>query len=70
MIKKNTIGVYNVGTERKNMHELAVLTKDDVKPTTIFPHESTPEDVSMNISKMERKLKVNDDDWWALDEDK
>ena len=53
LIEKNKQGVYNVGTETKTMFDLARQTKD-VKPSTC-PVE-TPNDVTLNTSKLEKGL--------------
>ena len=70
LIEKDAKGIYNVGTDIKSMYDLAKVTKENVKPTTQFPSETTPENVTMNISKMEKFFNTNNDDWWKLDEDK
>ena len=43
--------MYNVGTEKKSIYQLAKRTKEDVKEIVSPPH--VPKDISMNCSKME-----------------
>lgn len=53
LIKGNTTGVYNVGTELKTMFDLAKQTKNDVIPTTEKSDVSVPSNISMNLNKLE-----------------
>ena len=55
LVENNVSGTYNVGTERKNMIELARQTKPDVKP---FFDSVTPSDVTMDISKLQSLFKT------------
>jgi dTDP-4-dehydrorhamnose reductase len=48
LIRDGATGVYNVGTEFKSMHALAIQTKPDCEEAW---HESEPFDVSMNLDK-------------------
>ena len=48
-------GLYNVGTERKTIYELAQRTNKNVKKIVSPPH--VPKNISMNVSKMENFLK-------------
>lgn len=57
LIENEADGVYNVGTNKKNMYELAVQTNPDVEPISIFPHKETPSDITMNIEKLEQNRK-------------
>ena len=57
LIEKDAIGIYNVGTDRKSMYDLAKRTKKDIKPTYNLIDESTPENVTMDISKLKRIIK-------------
>ncbi len=59
LINKGATGVYNVGTENKTMYQLARRTKEDVELIWGKMHPSTPEDTTMNISKMEKFLDEN-----------
>jgi len=52
LINGNAEGIYNVGTEIKSMYELAVKTRPDVEKIFGKAHDSMPESVIMNISKM------------------
>ena len=56
LIEKDCKGVYNVGTEKKSMFDLAKKTKKDVIPSSTFINDSTPSNVTMNITKMKDKL--------------
>jgi hypothetical protein len=57
LIEKNAMGVYNVGTDKKTMYELALKTKSDVKPSDIFNNDRMPTNTTMNINKMKKFLK-------------
>ena len=53
LIKSDSYGLYNVGTETKTMYELATQTKLVEKT---FTPEHVPKNQSMNITKMMNKL--------------
>lgn len=55
LITKNACGLYNVGTSEKTMYELALITNKNIK----MGHRPlcAPENITMNIMKMEKKLK-------------
>lgn len=53
LIRKNAIGLYNVGTETKSMFDLALQTK---KVNGIKSPEYIPNNTSMNIEKMQTLL--------------
>ena len=54
LIEGGASGLYNVGTEKKSIYQLAKRTKEDVKEIFSPPH--VPKDISMNLSKMEKFL--------------
>jgi len=54
LIKNGAEGLYNVGTERKTVYELAQRTNNNVKKIVSPPH--VPKNISMNISKMKNFL--------------
>jgi dTDP-4-dehydrorhamnose reductase len=54
LIEGGAEGLYNVGTEKKTIYELASRTNKNVKEIFSPPH--VPKDISMNISKMENFL--------------
>jgi dTDP-4-dehydrorhamnose reductase len=56
LIKNNADGLYNVGTELKNIFELAKLTNENVKP--ILRPVNVPSNVSMNLNKLNNFLKT------------
>jgi len=56
LIENNASGTYNVGTETKTMYDLAKKTKSDVKSMTYHFDDSIPNDVTMNLDKLEREL--------------
>ena len=60
LIEKDSSGLYNVGTKRKTMWHLAKETKDDVKPTSKLPDESTPRNVTMDVSKLNKELGLDE----------
>jgi len=51
LTKYNAKGLYNVGTELKNMLELASRTRPDVLPV-LSQDRKVPTDVSMNVTKL------------------
>jgi dTDP-4-dehydrorhamnose reductase len=55
LIKNGADGLYNVGTEKKTIYELAQRTNKSVLKSIAPPH--IPKNVTMNISKMENFLK-------------
>lgn len=50
MIKTDASGLFNIGTPKKSMFDLAKLTKKDVKPGIAPDH--FPKDITMNLNKM------------------
>jgi dTDP-4-dehydrorhamnose reductase len=52
LIEKDAEGVYNVGTERKSIYDLARQTRLDVEPLFGKLHPSMPMEVSMNLDKL------------------
>jgi dTDP-4-dehydrorhamnose reductase len=52
LVKKNTSGIYNVGTETKTMYELASKTNASVNKVIIPDTINAPKDVTMDVSKM------------------
>jgi dTDP-4-dehydrorhamnose reductase len=57
LIKKDSKGVYNVGTEKKTMNDLARKTKEDIISDNFTKiHESFPLDITMNIDKLKKEL--------------
>jgi dTDP-4-dehydrorhamnose reductase len=68
LIKNNASGVYNVGTERKSMLELASQTRD-VELWDKNPEETMPYDFTMNVDKMNNFLKEHNDTNIACDSD-
>jgi len=57
LIEKNASGLFNVGTDKKNMYELALRTKPDVEWTEQLFDKRTPTNLTMNIDKMLNFLK-------------
>jgi hypothetical protein len=55
LVKNGAEGLYNVGTEKKTIYELAQMTNKSVLKSIAPPH--IPKNVTMNISKMENFLK-------------
>lgn len=54
LIEGGAEGLYNVGTEKKTIYELAQRSNKEVKKSISPPH--VPKDISMNISKMDNFL--------------
>jgi hypothetical protein len=52
LVKNNAQGIFNVGTELKNIYQLAVQTKPDVISFEGVIDPNMPLDVSMNLEKM------------------
>lgn len=50
LITNNHTGIYNVGTELKNMYQLALKTNKNILPSICPP--SFPKDVSMDLNKL------------------
>ena len=59
LIKKETNGIYNVGTEIKTMYDLAKKTNSNVKPIIHDHSFMRPDNVTMNIDKLKTFLKNN-----------
>ena len=53
IIQLNASGVYNVGTETKTLFDLGKQTNENIKPTTKYIDDSVPDDISMNLAKLE-----------------
>jgi dTDP-4-dehydrorhamnose reductase len=56
LIKKDANGVFNVGTDLKNIHDLSLRTKQTKK---IFSPPHVPKNISIDITKMENFLSEN-----------
>jgi dTDP-4-dehydrorhamnose reductase len=52
LIQKGASGIYNVGTEKKSMFELAKVTNPGVNPTEDLFDPTTPTNTTMDVSKM------------------
>lgn len=59
LINKNAKGVFNVGTEKKTIYELALRSNPHVVPTNRILDQTMPTDITMNTSKMEEFLNEN-----------
>jgi len=55
MVRSEAVGLYNIGTATKSMYDLAKLTKPQVESAIAPDH--FPNDVTMNLSKMNKHLK-------------
>jgi|TARA_Y100000034_G_scaffold19410_1_gene21939 dTDP-4-dehydrorhamnose reductase len=56
LVNGNSYGIFNVGTEVKTMYDLAKRTNYDVVPEYKLSDKTTPTNLIMDISKMEREL--------------
>jgi dTDP-4-dehydrorhamnose reductase len=56
LIEKNKTGIYNVGTKRKTIYDLAVQTNPDVIASYEYLNENMPTNVTMDISKLQKAL--------------
>ncbi len=54
LIKKSATGLYNVGTDCKNMYELAIQTNKNV--SVLLKPDHVPSDTTMNINKLNNFL--------------
>jgi dTDP-4-dehydrorhamnose reductase len=57
LVELNANGVYNVGTEVKSIYDLAKRSNPDIKAINKPAH--VPNDISMNIDKLNKKIKNN-----------
>ena len=55
MVKSGAEGLYNIGTDKKSMFDLAKQSKPDVLEAIAPDH--FPKDVTMDLSKMKKHLK-------------
>lgn len=55
LINRNAVGVYNVGTELKTMHSLAIQTKQNAIPGEVNT-DQVPGSLSMNVHKLQKLL--------------
>ena len=54
LIKNNSTGLFNVGTEVKSIYDMAKISKNDVTPSN--RPKIAPSDISMNIDKLKKEL--------------
>jgi dTDP-4-dehydrorhamnose reductase len=54
LINKNANGLYNVGTEKKTIYQLAKQTNSNI--ISEFRPNNVPSDISMNIDKLKLML--------------
>lgn len=54
LIRRNSTGVYNVGTSEKTIYELALITNKNVKKG--YKPSYVPENITMNITKLRQKI--------------
>lgn len=59
LIRKGASGIYNVGTDSKSMYDLAIKTVPYVGKMTGKTHHTMPENVTMDVSKMNNFLEEN-----------
>lgn len=57
LINKGADGIYNVGTKKKTIFDLAKQTVPNIMPSNELIHPSMPIDITMNIEKMKEFLK-------------
>ena len=57
LIKKNAHGVFNVGTKKKTIYDLATQTKPEVIAAFWKVNKLMPNNITMNVSKMENFFK-------------
>jgi len=54
LMNKNKDGVFNVGTEKKTIYELARQTNSDVLMSFEELHQTMPRNITMNVEKMRK----------------
>ena len=54
LINKNANGLYNVGTSKKTIYELAIITNENVK--RINKPSFAPKDITMSLVKLQKKI--------------
>jgi len=59
VVGKGANGIYNIGTNTKNIYELAIKTKPNIIGMYKFLHPSMPENITMNLNKMNLLLGTN-----------
>lgn len=57
LIKKDAEGIFNVGTDKKSMYDLALKSNPNVEKTEELYNKTTPTNVSMKIDKLKKFLK-------------
>jgi dTDP-4-dehydrorhamnose reductase len=57
LVELNANGVYNVGTEVQSIYDLAKRSNPDIKAINKPAH--VPNDISMNVDKLNKKIKNN-----------
>ena len=60
LINRNATGVFNVGTKKKTIYDLAVQTNADIRGAFRVLNKEMPRDITMNVSKMEKFLNKNE----------
>jgi len=56
LIEKNKTGIYNVGTSRKRIYDLAIQTKPDIIASYEYLDPNMPENITMNLDKLKKAL--------------
>lgn len=56
LIESGATGIYNVGTDKKSMYDLALQTNDKVVATMDLFDPTTPTNLTMDLSKMNKFL--------------
>lgn len=56
LIELDASGIYNVGTEKKSMFDLALRTNKEVLPSEELFDPTTPTDLSMDLTKLDNFL--------------
>lgn len=56
LIESGATGIYNVGTDKKSMYDLALQTNDKVVATMDLFDPTTPTNLTMDLSKMKKFL--------------
>ena len=60
LINNDANGVYNIGTEIKNIYSLAIQTKPDVIPCDLKLHQTMPTNITMDLTKFNKFKEEHD----------
>jgi len=56
LIKNECTGIFNIGSEKKTIYQLAIKSVPDIKPVIGLPKKEMPNDISMDLTKLKTHL--------------